>query len=200
MTGKKLRSSICSVAFLVVLVHAVPQFFSNPGAVPLSKTNITFSDTTTLRPAEWMFESVGYREYGMMDATFGYVYSCGQPKKANFNPDACGKLAWDIAKYAQKCSDTYLNPYKSGYQEVCIAHENTGVTVFQGNEAGKDITNNLGALRLWSDACGWLGGRCGDNFRDALVMIIGIDSYDPGQGKIINLERDGFGTVKIYNA
>lgn len=123
-----------------------------------------------------------------------YLFKCGSPsKKGPFDSNACAEIISPLNNVAG-CTDNFLDPF-AGHEgpKRCVAQGSTGLTHFTSNLAiGKEEISGISV----SNACGFLGGRCGDNYDNAQLFILG----PTGGFRNVDIRKDSFGMVKIYNS
>lgn len=176
-------STILANCATALNIRALPQTPPQPPPPPIPDRTIDFTGPTKLDGFDWLVD----------DATSGftsltYVYKCGTASTHGaFNPWACYWL-----RAITGCSDNNGNPFVNGEAETCAADGSTGVTAFVSREE-KDV--HLSTVQLWRDTCGWLGGRCGENFVGAMAFIM---EEEEGRTKV-NIDVDGYGAIKLYN-
>lgn len=124
----------------------------------------------------------------------------GSPENPKFNPEACHQLKAKLRVYFRSCADDKDFPYEFGSAPACVDHENTGVTVWEGEGSPRRKPSLI--FETWANACGWLGGRCGADWPGSRLLVLGsAKKFREEQPKDWRgFQREGFGTIKIYVA
>lgn len=176
---------------LIAGITATLAFFAEAIDEPLPASRVTFTgDTRPEQNDNWKIDTSPKR-YWFSTIGDTYYYKCGEYSDRDFDPYACAALSkWT------GCSDNRDNPFAGGGKaETCAARSSTGVTVFL---SGKELW--IPDTRLWSDACGWLGGRCGRYYKKALAFTYPDDKWrKDGAQLYVDIDVEGTGAVWLYN-
>lgn len=117
-----------------------------------------------------------------------YYYRCGEKEtKEKFDPMACSAM-----ENSGGCTDVTFPLVSPAEIHGCAMKSKTHAISYT-TKGGK-----LGVANVYSDACGWLGGRCGKFWPDARALIIrGAADLRTTKTKRVDLTEDSLGSVAI---
>lgn len=119
-----------------------------------------------------------------------YVYSCGSKQGKQFDQLVCA----DLVDYVPTpCTENEGSPFIESSTGLCPKKLGITAEVFWS----KTMKVQNIAPKTYSDACGWLGGRCGTSFPGATVVILPGSGYTPENKFKGNVAIDSLGAVTL---
>lgn len=165
-----LPNPILIIATLVIAARGLQDLpgvrYSNDN--PLYPSSLRFTGKTKNPPdGFWLVDTspggaAGYM--GERDRGATYYFTCGPSRSFNFRAETCGDLSM-----GKLICDVPANwqPFVDGELKMCSGKlTETLLTVWTPSKLPRTVS-----VHTFKDACGWLGGRCGEGWNGAKAYI-----------------------------